>query len=70
MITVKKFRHGKAERKEGRVIERGSPGDAADTVGAKKLSRHSVGSRWQLTNKKFSTEIAEGRGRNDGCANL
>jgi len=40
MIAMKVFGDGTAERKECGVVEGRSSGDAADTVGAKKLSRH------------------------------
>jgi len=40
MIAMKIFGDGTAERKKSGVVERGSSGDAADAVGAKKLSRH------------------------------
>ena len=40
MIAMKIFGHGTAKREESSVVERGSSRDAANTVGAKKLSRH------------------------------
>jgi len=40
VIAMKVFGDGAAESKERGVVERGSTGNAADTVGAEKLSRH------------------------------
>jgi hypothetical protein len=40
MIAMKIFADGAAERKESSVVEGRSSRDAANTVGAKKLSRH------------------------------
>jgi hypothetical protein len=62
MITMKIFGYGTSERKESGVIERRSSRNAADTVGAKKLSRHSLRGRWGQADKKFSTALAESRG--------
>jgi hypothetical protein len=45
MVTMKKFRDGTAQSKESGVVERRRTGDAADTVGSEKLSRHRVKSR-------------------------
>ena len=62
MTSVQKFGDRATECEKGGVVEGRSSGDAADTVGAKKLSGHRVSGRQGLTNKKFSTAIAESRG--------
>ena len=55
MIAVQIFGDGKADGKESGVVERGSSGNAADTICSKKLSRHRVNGRQAPTAKKFST---------------
>jgi hypothetical protein len=62
MIAMKILSDRTAERKESSVIKGRSPGDAADTVGAKKLSRHSLRGRRGQADKKFSTAVGESRG--------
>ena len=62
MISVEKFGDRATECEKGGVVEGRSPGDAADAVGAKKLSGHRVRGSQGLGNEKFSTAIAESRG--------
>src|SRR5258707_12221376 len=45
MVAVQVFGNGKADGKESGVVERGSSGNAADTICSKKLSRHRVRGR-------------------------
>jgi hypothetical protein len=62
MISAEKFGDRATECEKGGVVEGRSPGDAADAVGAKKLSGHRVRGSQGLTNEKFSTATAESRG--------
>ena len=62
MIAMKILGDGATKRKESGVVEGRNSRDAADTVGAKELSRHSLRGRRGQANKKFSTAIAENHG--------
>ena len=46
VVAVEIFGDGKADGEESGVVERGSSGNAADTICSKKLSRHRVRGRW------------------------